>query len=47
MLDDKPTTAQVLADAIEMVQPVELRELIKKAFRQFLDEQIALLELKK
>jgi hypothetical protein len=34
------TTSQILAEAIEMVQPIELRETIKKAFNQWLDEQI-------
>lgn len=41
------STAEVLADTIEMVQPVELRKLIKKAFNQFLDEQIKMLERNK
>ena len=40
---NKPTTAQVLADTIEMVKPIELRELLKKAMRQWLDEQITFL----
>jgi hypothetical protein len=38
------TTQEILAEAIEMVQPIELRETIKKAFNQWLDEQIAHLE---
>jgi len=38
------TTSQVLAETIEMVQPIELRELIKKAMAQWLDEQIEFLE---
>ena len=41
------TTAEILAEAIEMVEPKELRELIKKAMRQWLDEQIALLKRNK
>ena len=41
------TTAEVFAETIEMVQPIELRELIKKAMRQWLDENIALMEGKK
>jgi hypothetical protein len=40
----KKTTQDILVDAINMVEPVELRNLIKKAFTQFLDEQITNLE---
>lgn len=41
------STAQILAESIEMVESKELRDLIKKAMSQWLDEQIALLKRNK
>jgi len=37
------STAEVLAETIEMVEPKELRDLLKKAMSQWLDEQITLI----
>lgn len=40
------TTTQLLAEAIEMIEPESLREFVKKAFDQWLKEQAAILKIK-
>ena len=41
---ENKTAENILIEAIEMVKPEELKELIKKAFIQFIEEQISTLE---